>query len=136
MLATSFLAKSTPAKPIETPAVKAFENTYGQNNAAVWTCTAQGCQVEFEHKGQYITAVCNNTGKLRFYKKHIASLQLPVTLQLSLKNRFANYWISDVEEKSGQNGTTYVLTLENGYKKLTLAANRSAWQTIRTTNKA
>ena len=136
LLATGLLAKSTPTKPIEMPAVKAFENIYGQNKAAVWTCTPQGCQVEFEHKGQYITAVYNNTGKLRFYKKHIASLQLPVALQLNLKNRFANYWIADVEEKSGQNGTTYLLTLENGYKKLTLAANRSTWQTIKTTNKA
>jgi hypothetical protein len=138
LLSATLLAKSAPANnhSVKPSPVQAFEAVYGTNKTANWTCTSQGCQVEFEHKGQYITAVYNNAGKLRFYKKHIASLQLPVTLQLGLKNAFANYWIADVEEKSGKNGTTYVLTLENGYKKLTLNADRSTWQTIKTTNKA
>lgn len=138
LLSATLFAKSAPVqgKPAEPAALQAFEASYGKNKTAVWTCTAQGCQVEFEHKGQYITAVYNLSGKLRFYKKHILSTQLPVSLQLALKNRMNGYWISDVQETSARSGATYLLTLENASKKVTLNASSGVWQTIKTSNKA
>lgn len=138
LLSATLFAKSAPVhgKPVQPTAVESFEASYGKNKTAVWTCTAQGCQVEFEHKGQYITAVYNNAGKLRFYKKHILSTQLPVALQIALKNRMNGYWISDVQETSAQSGASYLLTLENGAKKIVLNATGGAWQTIRTVSKA
>ena len=134
LLAASFLANSTPlaAKPVKHTQDPAMADAKPSERI----CTSQGCQVAFEHKGQYITAVYNTTGKLRFYKKHILSTQLPVTLQLKLKNQLKGYWISDVQEKSGNSGATYLLTLENGYKKITLNATGGSWQIDKITNKA
>jgi len=138
LLAASLFAKSTPvhSKPTEPAAVQAFEAAYGKNANASWNCTPAGCRVQFEHKGQYITAVYSQTGKLRFYQKHILSTQLPTALQLSLKNRLNGYWISDVQETSARNGATYVLTLENASKKITLNAAGGTWQQIKTISKA
>lgn len=138
MLSATLLAKSAPAdnKPVKPATAQALEASFGNSKPAAWTCTAQGCQVEFEHKGQYITAVYNTAGKLRFYKKHILSTQLPVALQLKLKNRLNDYWITDVQEKSARTGATYVLTLENGYKKITLKATSGTWTVLNTSNKA
>jgi hypothetical protein len=138
LLAASFFAKSTPLhnKPAEPAAVQAFEAAYGKNTAATWNCTPSGCQVQFEHKGQYITAVYSHTGKLRFYKKHILSTQLPAALQLTLKNHMNGYWITDVQETSARSGATYVLTLENAAKKITLNAAGGTWQKSRTISKA
>lgn len=136
LLASGLIAKSATNTSAEHKAVKNFEAAYGKNASATWTCTPAGCQVAFEHKGQYITAVYSAAGNLQWYKKHIASTQLPVSLQLALKNRFAGYWIADVEEKSGKAGATYVLTLQKGDKKITLNANGGTWQTSKMTNKA
>jgi hypothetical protein len=139
LLASGLFAKSTTTTttlPANHGAIKTFEATYGKNTSANWTCTPLGCQVAFEHKGQHITALYSAAGTLRWYKKHIVSTELPVSLQMSLKNRFAGFWISDVEEKSGRTGATYVLTLENGFKKITLNAIGGKWQAVKTTTKA
>lgn len=127
LLSAALLAKSAPADnhPVKPASVK-----------AVGASKSNGYQVAFEHKGQYITAEYNAAGKLRWYKKHIASTQLPTSLQIALKNRFGNYWIADVVEQSGKSRTTYQLTMENGSQKVTLNATGGSWQTVKTVNKA
>lgn len=135
-LAVSLLAKSAPEQPIGPEAIKAFETTYGKNTTAAWTCTPAGCEVAFELKGQYITALYTHGGQLRWYKKHILSTQLPVALQIGLKKRTNGFWISDVVEQSGKTGTVYTLTLENAAKKMILKAVGGAWQITKTDSKA
>lgn len=132
LLAGTMLAKGTPTKTDNDAALKSFEAAYGKNTPANWSATAEGHQVEFEMKGQYITAVYNKNGGLRWYKKHLLSTQLPVNLQLKLKNRLAGYWIADVQEQSGKAGTAYTLTLENGQRKVVLQSVGGAWQQVKT----
>ena len=138
LLSAALLAKSAPADshPVNPAPVKAFEASFRKRADAVWSSTIAGYQVAFEHKGQYITAEYNAAGKLRWYKKHIASTQLPTALQLALRNRFGKYWIADVVEQSGTNGATYELIMENGYQQVKLNAKSGSWQTIKTINKA
>jgi hypothetical protein len=127
LLTAGLFARSTPTKP-EPAALQAFEATYGKQTPAAWTCTAAGCQVQFELKGQTITAVYTPTGKLRWYKKHIYSTELPVFLQMSIKKHLAGYWISDVVEQSGKEGTTYTVTLENASGKAIMTAKGNQWR--------
>lgn len=138
LLSAAVLAKSAPTEthPSKPAPVKAFEASFGKEKQAVWTINIAGYQVAFEHKGQHITAEYNAAGKLLWYKKHIASTQLPTALQLALKNRLGKFWIADVVEQSGAAGATYELIMENGYQQLKLNAKSGAWQTIKTTNKA
>lgn len=128
LLASGLLAKSAPAET--DPAVKAFEAAYGKSTPATWHRTAAGRQVEFQHKGQYITAVYTAAGQLRWYTKHIISTSLPVSLQLGLKDGYADYWIADVQEKSGQGGAAYVLTLENAERQVVLKSVGGKWQRV------
>ena len=135
LLTIGLLAKSTPAKP-EPAAVKAFEATYGKQTSAAWNCTAHGCAVQFELKGQVVTAVYSHAGKLRWYERHITSTQLPVALQLAMKNYIGNYWISDVKEQSGKTGTAYTVTIENASSKLVLNNVGNQWQVAKRSVKA
>jgi hypothetical protein len=135
LLTIGMFAKSTPTKP-EPAAVKAFEATYGKQASANWTCTAKGCAVQFELKGQIITAVYSHAGKLRWYEKHILSTQLPVALQMTMKNYMGNHWISDVKEQSGKTGTVYTVTMENASSKLVLTNNGNQWLVTRKSSKA
>ena len=135
LLTIGMLAKSAPTKP-EPAAVKAFEATYGKQTNADWSCTAKGCAVQFELKGQIITAVYSHAGKLRWYERHILSTQLPVALQMGMKSYMGNYWISDVKEQSGKTGTAYTVTMENASSKLVLTNTGNQWQVTKRSIKA
>jgi len=135
LLITGLAANSTPTKP-EPAAVKAFEAAYGKQASANWTCTPKGCEVQFELKGQVITAIYSHAGKLRWYEKHILSTQLPVALQMTMKSFMGNYWISDVKEQSGKTGTAYTVTIENASSKLVLTNTGNQWQVIKRSTKA
>ena len=138
LLSAALLAKSAPANnsPVNAAAVKAFEASFGKSKEAQWSSKISGYQVAFVHKGQYITAEYNAAGKLRWYKMHIASTQLPAALQLALTNHFSNYWIADVVEQSGGRGANYKLTLESGRKKIALNGNGDTWKIVKITSKA
>lgn len=135
LLTIGMFAKSTPTKP-EPAVVNAFEATYGKQTNANWTCTAKGCEVTFELKGQMITAVYSHAGNLRWYERHIVSTQLPVALQMAMKNHMHNYWISDVKEQSGKTGTAYTVTMENANSKLVLTNIGNQWQVAKKSAKA
>ena len=135
LLTIGLLAKSAPTKP-EPAAIKAFETIYGRHTSADWSCTPQGCAVQFELKGQMITAVYSHAGKLRWYERHIISTQLPVALQMAMKSFFGKYWISDVKEQSGKAGTAYTVTMENASTKLVLTNIGNQWQVSKRSNKA
>ena len=107
-------------------AIKSFEAKYGKQINANWSCTAQGCQAQFEFKGQYVTAFYSHSGKLRWYQRHILSTQMPVALQMNLKKYMGIYWISDVKEQSGKS-TLYSVTLENASVKMVLTNSGNQW---------
>ena len=135
LLTIGMFAKSNPTKP-EPAAAKAFEATYGKQTSAAWSCTTKGCEVQFELKGQVITAVYSHAGKLRWYERHIPSTQLPVALQMAMKSYMGNYWISDVKEQSGKAGTAYTVTMENATSKLVLTNTGNQWQVTKKSVKA
>lgn len=126
LLLITMLANSAPATP-SPAAVKSFEAKYGKQLTANWTCTPDGCQAEFEFKGQHITAFYSHSGKLRWYERHILSTQLPVALQMNLKKYMGKYWISDVKEQSGK-GTLYTVAVENASVKMVLTNVGNGWQ--------
>ena len=54
--------------------------------------------------------------------RNISSLDLPMTLQTSLK-KYTGYWISDLFEISNNDGTNYYITMENAGSKIVLKSN-------------
>jgi hypothetical protein len=135
LLTIGMFARSTSINP-EPAVLKAFEAVYGKQTSANWNCTANGCEVKFELKGQVITAVYSHAGKLRWYERHIVSTQLPVALQMAMKSHMSDYWISDVKEQSGKTGTAYTVTMENASSKVVLTNTGSQWQVAKRSTKA
>ena len=68
--------------------------------------------------------------------RNISSLQLPITLQASLKKNYENFWISDLFEVANEQGTTYYVTLEDGDTKLVLKSGHSEWSTFQKQRKS
>jgi hypothetical protein len=47
-------------------------------------------------------------------------IDLPISLQSSLKKGYEGYWISDLFEVSNNEGTNYYITMENADSKVVL----------------
>ena len=69
--------------------------------------------------------------------RNISSLQLPIALQASLKNKYESYWISGLVEMATDEGTCYYITLENADTKLVLKSDvNSDWSNYKKQRKS
>ena len=85
-----------------------------------WTSINGYYKAAFIFNDQYITAFYQTNGRLLTLSKNISSLDIPVSLQLKLKNNYGDYWISNLLEIAGKEGTSYYITLEKADFKLVL----------------
>ena len=66
-----------------------------------------------------------------------SSLQLPITLQASLKNNYEGYWITDLFEMANEEGTSYYVTLESADSKLVLkSVSNTFWSNYKKQSKS
>jgi hypothetical protein len=76
--------------------------------------------VTFTLSDQKLFAFYNSQGEFLAVTRYISSFQLPIHLQTGLKKSYNNYWISDLFEISGNDETSYYVTLENADTKIVL----------------
>lgn len=129
-IVSSFFVTSTRAASgdVSPAALKSFETTFSTAKEAAWTVAGTHYKVKFLLNDQTLTAFYNHEGKLLSVTRYISSLQLPIILQTELKKTFSSYWITDLFELSGPNGTEYYMTIENTDGRIVLkssAANAS-----------
>jgi hypothetical protein len=73
-------------------------------------------------------AYYSTNGELLAITRNIVSSQLPLNLQLELKNNYNGYWITELFELSGDNDNCYYVSLENADSKVTLRSNGDTWE--------
>ncbi|MGE5519441.1 MAG: hypothetical protein ACM3VS_05880 [Candidatus Dadabacteria bacterium] len=133
-LATLFTIFSSPVKAADgkvTPAVLySFNKSFEDVSEVSWTVTSQYYKADFNYNGQYVSAYYDASGNLMALTRNITSVQLPMTLQTSLKNDNEGMWITDLFEVNDEAGTSYYVTLENADSKLILKSSLgSGWST-------
>ncbi|HWK07687.1 MAG TPA: hypothetical protein VNS58_28845 [Puia sp.] len=70
-----------------------------------------------------------DNGELLAVTRNILSSQLPVNLMLNLKNKYSDYWISELFELNGDEQNCYYVTLENADSKLILrSTGTNTWE--------
>ena len=85
-------------------------------------------KVVFKLNEQVMTAFYSNGGELLAVTRNITSSQLPVSLLMSFKKHYGEYWITDLFEMSQDASSTYYLSLENSDSKITLRSNGDSWE--------
>ncbi|HEY4334479.1 MAG TPA: hypothetical protein VGM89_01240 [Puia sp.] len=85
-------------------------------------------KVVFKLNQQVMTAFYSNNGELLAVTRNIVSSQLPVSLLMSFKKHYGEYWISDLFEMSQDQQSSYYLTLENSDTRMTLRSNGDNWE--------
>jgi len=132
MLAMVFTIGTTYAftgeEAINQRALNAFKTEFAGATDAAWTTGSEYYKVAFTLNDQKLFAFYNTEGEFLAVTRYISSIQLPLTLQSSLKKYYGNYWVSDLFELANNNGTGYYVTLENADTKIILkSVDGSDW---------
>jgi hypothetical protein len=73
-------------------------------------------------------AYYSGNGELLAITRNIVSSQLPLNLQMTLRNNYNGYWITELFELSGDNDNCYYVSLESADSKVTLRSNGDTWE--------
>ena len=127
----------TGEEAINKQALNAFKKEFAGATEAAWTAGNDFYKVTFSLNDQKLFAYYNMQGEFLAVTRNISSLQLPLTLQTSLKRSYSNYWISDLFEVAKNDGTNYYITIETADTKIVLkSADGSDWSVYQKSKKA
>lgn len=107
--------------------LKSFQSTFATAKEVAWTVTDNLYKAQFDLNGQIVCAYYNNNGDMLAITRNITSLQLPLSLQTTLKKEYGNFWITDLFELNNDEGTTYYATMETAESKVVLYSNSGNW---------
>lgn len=128
LLSTKTFAEDTA---VSATVLQSFRSSFEYATEVKWSLAENMYKAEFEFNGQYISAFYDADGAMVAMTRNVSTMQMPITLQASLKKDYQNYWISDLFELTDNGGTTYYITLENPDAKVVLKSNGSySWSTF------
>lgn len=121
---------------ISKSAKTSFSHDFSSATNIQWEKKARFVKATFSLDNQIMFAFYDPTGVLVAVSKNITTQNLPVRLQVDLKNNYNKYWISDLFENASNDETDYYITLENADKKLILKSTDSnSWFVYKTISK-
>ena len=114
-------------EPIPSSAIHSFQKTFSNAKDVKWSESSELFMANFFLNGQNVTAYYNNGGNLVALTKNILSTQLPLILEKSLKEKYADFWITDLIEVYKDEEVSYYVALENADTKLYLKSSTNSW---------
>lgn len=116
--------------------LSAFNKEFSGAKEVKWTASSDFYKVSFVFNDQYISAFYNKVGELIGLTRNISSLNLPLQLQTRLRADYSDYWITDLFEMSGTEGTNYYITVEKADTRIVLKSSGNLdWSVFRKTSK-
>jgi hypothetical protein len=129
---TAFASDENVAKPV----LNAFNKEFAKAQEVKWTSGTDFYKATFILNDQYISAFYNPQGELMALSRNISYVNLPLKLQAKIRSDYSSYWICDLFEMSGEEGTSYYITLEKGDSKIVLnSEDNTDWRVYRKTTK-
>jgi hypothetical protein len=137
MLAIVFSTFSAFAgEDVNQKVLNAFNAEFNSAKQVEWATGSNYYRASFVYNNKHVFAYYNMDGELLGMTRYISSMDLPIGLQTSLKNDYADYWISDLLEVAKNGGTAYYVTLEDADTKLVLkSAGGNDWEVYSKTRK-
>lgn len=130
------VSSATDKIEIAPAAIQSFKSTFAHASDVSWSVSNHLYKADFALNGQYASVFYEADGNLVATSRNISSLQLPITLQASLRKDYAGYWISDLFEITTDEGLAYYVTLQSSDNKLILKGTAlTEWVTFQKTRK-
>jgi hypothetical protein len=120
-----------------TPTVlESFKSSFKTAQDVNWSVVQNIYKANFTMNGQHISAFYDEKGEMIALSRNITSMQLPISLQTGLKQKYEGLWITDLFEVANESGTFYYITLEDADTKLVLKSTESGWATYQKQRKS
>lgn len=117
--------------------LNAFQKEFATAKQVEWTASGDHYRVSFLYNENYVFAYYDLEGELLGMTRYISPSALPISLQMSLKKKYSDYWVSDLFEVAKNDATTYYTTVENADSKIVLkSTGGSEWSVFKTVKKA
>ena len=117
-------------------AIKSFNKEFAQATDVQWDTNRDFQKATFHLNGQLMFAYYSAEGELLALSRNLITTQLPIRLSASLKQQYANYWVSDLFEMASNNESSYYITIENADSSTVLRAIGSGdWEVYKKTKK-
>lgn len=135
-VAISSLTAFASDKNVNSNVLSSFNKEFAGAKDVQWTTTDNYYKASFVFNEQFVSAFYQLDGELIAMSRNISSLELPISLQTSLKKTYNSYWISDLFEISNGEGTSYYITLDKADAKLILkSSGNGRWETFKKSTK-
>ncbi len=136
-IALSTLCSFAREVEVNSRVLNAFKSEFNSAKEVSWTAGSNYYKVAFVYNEQHVSAFYSKEGELLAMTRYISSLDLPMSLQTSLKKNYSDHWISDLFEVSNNEGTAYYITVEDADSKIVLKSDgTSGWEVFQKTTKA
>ena len=130
MLLTFSSTFATPAYDSNEAVKVAFRKDFKKAELMGTEVRSNFTKITFKMNDVIMYAFYSDNGQLLAVTRNITSNQLPIQLLLDVKRNYANYWITDLFELTGDGASNYYITLENPESRVTLRSNGSeSWST-------
>jgi hypothetical protein len=121
---SSFLAQAAGgADKVSPAAIRSFEATFSKAESVTWAVSEGMYKVSFNVAGRYAFAYYDEEGNMLAVTRHLSPTELPMVLLAKIKQKYNQYWVSELIEVSNEGGTNYYITLEDAATKLILKSN-------------
>ena len=115
----------------------AFKTEFSTVKDVEWTAGSDYYKASFTYNEKHVFAYYSMDGDLLGLTRYISPADLPMSLQISLKNNSGGYWISDLFEVAKNGATTYYITIEKADTKTVLkSTGGSDWEVFKTVKKS
>jgi hypothetical protein len=136
MLLTASSTFATPTDDSNEMVKVAFHKDFKKAQLTATEVKATYTKLTFKMNGVVMYAFYSDNGQLLAVTRNITSDQLPIQLLMDLKKNYADYWITDLFELTGDGASNYYITLENADQSVTLRSNGSdSWDTYQKKSK-
>ena len=136
VISSSLVASDTFAQTKAPIAVtETFENSFSYVKEASWSMVADFYKAEFKVEDQSLFAYFNTDGEIVATGREITVAQLPIALQLELKNNYKDFTVTQSVEMAFNDESTYYLTIETATKKMQInSTDFGGWETYKKGN--
>jgi hypothetical protein len=135
-VAVSTLSAFAGEETVNSKVLNSFKAEFNAAKDVVWTTGANFYTASFIYNNKYINAFYDTEGGLIGITRYLSLLDLPMNLQITIKNNYGSYWVSDLFEVSKHESTSYYITLENADTKVVLKSyGGSDWSSFKKVKK-
>ena len=121
---------------VNSKVIKAFNTTFGSVEDVTWTTGSDFYKASFTYNSKFVYAYYSLDGKFLGLTRLMATSELPLILQTSIKKNYADMWVTDLFEVANADGTAYYLTVEDAENVLIVkSAGGSEWTTLKKSKK-